>query len=512
MTTASLPVVGTGPGQQLSRWQRWSVLVIVSSALLLITLDNTVLYTALPRLTEDLGASTSQSLWIINAYPLVIAGLLPGSGSLGDRLGHKRLFQYGLVIFGLASLAAAFSPTAETLIAARALLAVGAAAMMPATLALIRISFPMERERNVAIAVWASVSLVGMAIGPIVGGLLLEHFWWGSVFLINVPIAVAGLLAIILIGPPNRRNPSKHWDGVSSAQVMVGLTASVLAIKSLAENHINWPLVIGSAVIAAASLTVFGRRQTRLQEPLIDFTIFRNKAFTGGMVAAGTSVFAIMGAQLASTQRFQLVEGYTPLEAGLLVSVIAVGSLPLALIGGAVLQRTGLLLLIGGGLSTAAVGAGVAVVGAAQHLLPVLVLGLLIMGAGLGASISVASTAIMGNVPPRRAGMAASIEEVSYEFGGLVAVATMGSLLNFAYFRFLVLPTGAGEFADASPTAALTSGRSDVVLAAADAMDGAFVAVLVAVAVVLVAGAATTLSLLRRYTPGTASQAYPGNH
>ncbi|MDS2172856.1 MFS transporter [Nesterenkonia sp. CL21] len=512
MTTASLPVVGTGPGQQLSRWQRWSVLVIVSSALLLITLDNTVLYTALPRLTEDLQASTSQSLWIINAYPLVIAGLLPGSGSLGDRLGHKRLFQYGLVIFGLASLAAAFSPTAETLIAARALLAVGAAAMMPATLALIRISFPMERERNVAIAVWASVSLVGMAIGPIVGGLLLEHFWWGSVFLINVPIAVAGLLAIILIGPPNRRNPSKHWDGVSSAQVMVGLTASVLAIKSLAENHINWPLVIGSAVIAAASLTVFGRRQTRLREPLIDFTIFRNKAFTGGMVAAGTSVFAIMGAQLASTQRFQLVEGYTPLEAGLLVSVIAVGSLPLALIGGAVLQRTGLLLLIGGGLSTAAVGAGVAVVGAAQHLLPVLVLGLLIMGAGLGASISVASTAIMGNVPPRRAGMAASIEEVSYEFGGLVAVATMGSLLNFAYFRFLVLPTGAGEFADASPTAALTSGRSDVVLAAADAMDGAFVAVLVAVAVVLVAGAATTLSLLRRYTPGTASQAYPGNH
>lgn len=512
MTTASLPTVGTGPGQQLSRWQRWSVLAIVSSALLLITLDNTVLYTALPRLTEDLHASTSQSLWIINAYPLVIAGLLPGSGSLGDRLGHKRLFQYGLVIFGIASLAAAFSPTPEMLIAARAFLAVGAAAMMPATLALIRISFPMERERNVAIAVWASVSLVGMAIGPIVGGLLLERFWWGSVFLINVPIAAAGLLAIILIGPPNRRNPSKHWDGVSSAQVMIGLTASVMAIKSLAESQISWPLVLASTVVAIVSLSVFGRRQGRLEEPLIDFSIFRNRAFTGGMVAAATSVFAIMGAQLASTQRFQLVEGYTPLQAGLLVSAIAVGSLPLALIGGAVLHRTGLLVLVGGGLSTAAGGAGVAVVGAAQHILPVLILGLLIMGAGLGASISVASTAIMGNVPPRRAGMAASLEEVSYEFGGLVAVATMGSLLNFAYFRFLALPAGADEFVESSPTEALTSGEHDVVIAAAEAMDGSFVTVLAAVAVALVAGAATSLALLRRYTPGTASQAYPGNH
>ncbi|GAB3192878.1 MFS transporter [Nesterenkonia suensis] len=512
MTTASIPTVDSGPVQQLTRWQRWSVLVIVSSALLLITLDNTVLYTALPRLTEDLGASTSQSLWIINAYPLVIAGLLPGSGSLGDRLGHKRLFQYGLVIFGIASLAAAFSPTPEALIAARAFLAVGAAAMMPATLALIRVSFPLEKERNLAIAIWASVSVVGMAIGPIVGGLLLARFWWGSVFLINVPIAAAGLLTILLIGPPNRTNPTKRWDGVSSAQVMIGLTAAVLAIKSLAENEISWPLVLGAGATAVVALTVFGRRQVRLEDPLVDFTIFRNRAFAAGVAAAGASIYAIMGTQLASTQRFQLVEGYTPLQAGLLVSAIAVGALPLALIGGAILHRTGLLALIGGGLSLATLGAGLSVIGAAQHLLPLLVLGLLVMGTGLGASISVASTAIMGNVPPRRAGMAASIEEVSYEFGGLVAVATIGSLLNFAYFRFLALPAGEQEFAAASPTEALSSGEADVVASAAQAMDSAFVVVLVAVTVVLAAGSVVTAALLRRYTPGTASQAYPGNH
>ncbi|GAA1174368.1 MFS transporter [Nesterenkonia xinjiangensis] len=512
MATASLPLVDPGPVPQLSRWQRWTVLVIVSSALLLITLDNTVLYTALPRLTEDLGASTSQSLWIINAYPLVIAGLLPGSGALGDRLGHKRLFQYGLVIFGVASLAAAFSLTPEALIAARAFLAVGAAAMMPATLALIRVSFPMEKERNLAIAVWASVSVVGMAIGPIVGGLLLERFWWGSVFLINVPIAVAGSLAIILAGPRNLTNPAKRWDGLSSAQVMIGLTAAVLAIKSLAEDGVDWLLVIGSALVAVVALTVFGRRQARLEEPLIDFTIFRNRAFAAGVAAAGASIFAIMGTQLASTQRFQLVEGYTPLQAGLLVSAIAVGALPMALIGGAILHRTGLLVLISGGLSVAALGAGVSVAGAAQDMLSVLVLGLLIMGVGLGGSISVASTAIMGNVPPRRAGMAASIEEVSYEFGGLVAVATLGSLLNFAYFRFLTLPAGADRFTGASPTEALTSGEGDVVAAASQAMDSSFLVVLAAVTAVLAAGTLITGSLLRRHLPGTASQAYPGNH
>ena len=504
--------LSSGPVQQLSRWQRWSVLVIVSSALLLITLDNTVLYTALPRLTEDLGASTSQSLWIINAYPLVIAGLLPGSGALGDRLGHKRLFQYGLAIFGVASLAAAFAPTPEALIAARAFLAIGAAAMLPATLALIRVSFPVERERNLAIAVWASVSVVGMAIGPIVGGLLLERFWWGSVFLINVPIVIAGSVAIILAGPANRKNHASRWDALSSAQVMIGLTTAVLAIKSLAENTINWTLVILATVTAVVTLSIFARRQLRLDEPLIDFHIFRNRAFAAGVVAAGTTIFAIMGAQLASTQRFQLVEGYTPLQAGLLVSAIAVGALPLAIAGGALLHRTGLLALITGGLSVAVLGAGAAVVGAAQDMLSVLVLGLLIMGAGLGSAISVASTAIMGNVPPRRAGMAASIEEVSYEFGGLVAVALLGSLLNFAYFRFLSLPPGADEYAEASPTTALTHGDAEIVHAAGSAMDSSFVVVLIAVTLVLAAGAVASAVLLRRYLPGTASQAYPGNH
>ena len=516
-------VATTASGTTLSFWRRWTVLGIVSSALLLIALDNTILYTALPTLTSELGATASEQLWIINAYPLVIAGLLPGSGALGDRFGHKRIFQAGLVIFGAASVAAAFSPSSEVLIASRALLAIGAAAMMPATLALIRITFPVERERNLAIAIWAAVATVGMALGPIVSGVLLEFFWWGSVFLVNVPIVLAASVLIIMVGPANVADPRRRWDGVSSAQVMVGLAASVLALKTIAETPVDWPVFFLSAVVGIVSLTVFARRQMRLTrlslrpegrdvEPLMDFTIFRNAAFSAGVVAAGASIFAIAGLQLATTQRFQLVEGFSPLHAGLIVSALALGSMPFALFGGAILHRVGLLMLIGGGLSAAAVGAALAVVSAVQDSLSLLVVGFVVIGAGLGASMSVASTAIMGNVPPRRAGMAASIEEVSYEFGGLVGVAMLGSLITFVYTAALNLPQDAEQWAGQAPAAVLTSEDSRAVAAAAEAFDLAYLVVLVAVAVVMLLGAAVSARMLRDYGPGTESQAYPGNH
>ena len=194
---------------------RWLVLAIVSSALLLIVIDMTVLYTALPRLTHDLGVSASAKLWIVNIYALVVSGLLPGMGTLGDRLGHKRLFMAGLAVFGLASLAAAYSPSAGWLIAARTLLAVGAAMMMPATLSILRLTFTDERERAIAIGVWASVASGGAAFGPVLGGVLLEHFWWGSVFLINLPIVLLALPLAWRLVPasrPTAAGPGTWWD------------------------------------------------------------------------------------------------------------------------------------------------------------------------------------------------------------------------------------------------------------------------------------------------------------
>ncbi|KIX67503.1 MFS transporter, partial [Streptomyces sp. MBRL 601] len=215
--------------------QRWLLLAVVSAGLLLITLDNSILYAALPTLVEELGASSAQSLWIINAYPVVMAGLLLGSGTLGDRVGHRRMFLTGLAVFGVASLAAALSPTPEALIAARAFLAVGAAAMMPATLALIRVTFADERERNVAIAVWGSLAIVGSALGPIVSGLLLQSFWWGSVFLVNVPVVVVALVATLVLAPGGGADPGKHWDLVSSLLALVALVGLVFAIKETAK-------------------------------------------------------------------------------------------------------------------------------------------------------------------------------------------------------------------------------------------------------------------------------------
>ncbi|WBQ02716.1 MFS transporter [Kribbella sp. CA-293567] len=486
--------------------RRWLLLAVVSAGLLLITLDNSILYAALPTLVGDLGASSSESLWIINAYPVVMAGLLLGSGTLGDRIGHRRMFLIGLVIFGIASLAAAFAPTAEALIAARAFLAVGAAAMMPATLALIRIAFEDERERNVAIAVWGTLAIVGSALGPIISGLLLGRFWWGSVFLINVPVVVAALVATVVLAPPNEADPSKRWDLPSSLLALVALVGLVFAIKETAKTSPEYGVIAAALLAASAGGWAFARRQRRLPYPLLDFAIFRNRAFLAGVLAAGFSMFALAGIQLVTTQRFQLVEGFTPLRAGLLVAAVALGALPTAIIGGASLHRIGLLPIVAGGLALSVVGS-LLVLLSFDTSMGLLITGLLITGAGLGAAMSVASSAIMGNVAARRAGMASSVEEVSYEFGGLIAVALLGSLLTAVYSATIDLPAGVPDSARDSLDAALalaSGGNPALVTAASDAFDGAYVAVMVVVTAMMAVGTLVTGLLLRRHGPGSA--------
>ncbi|WP_413354599.1 MFS transporter [Microbacterium sp. 1P06AB] len=499
---------------KMSPTRRWTLLVTVGAGLLLITLDNSILYTALPTLTEELGATGSASLWIINAYPVVMAGLLLGAGTLGDRVGHRRMFLIGLAIFGGASVWAAFSPTPESLIAARAVLAVGAASMMPATLALIRLSFDDARERNLAIAIWGSLSVVGAALGPIVGGSLLERFWWGSVFLINVPVVIAAFIATLIISPHNDPDRSKKWDLLSSLLAMIGLVGTVLFIKELAHVPQNWVLIAVAALAAVVGFTLFVRRQHRLDEPLLEFSIFRNKAFTGGVLAAAFAMFTIAGAQLITTQRFQLIEGFTPLQAGLLVAAIAVGSLPSALLGGAFLHVLGLRGLISGGLALGAVGVGVSIAAITADTFLLLVVGFIVTGLGLGAAFSVASAAIMGNAEPRKAGMAASVEEVSYEFGSLSAVALLGSLLTFVYAAVVNLPAGAPGLARESLSDALgvAGGDQAIIDAAATAFDQAYLVTLIVLGVALALGAIITNVLLRAYGRGTEAMQYAENH
>lgn len=313
--------------------QRWGLLVTVGAALILITVDHSVLYTALPTLVRELGATTLQGLWIINAYPLVMAGLLLGAGTLGDRIGHRTMFLSGLLVFGLASLLAAFAPSPALLIGARALLAVGAAAMMPATLALIRITFDDHRERNMAIAIWGSLAVIGSALRPILGGLLLERFWWGSVFLINVPVVIGAFIAGLLLTPHSAPDESRTWDLLSSLQALVALSALVFAIKEVVSAQPSWLLAALTAALAIVAGTLFMRRQARLPNPLLDIGIFRNPAFLAGVLGAAFTLFAMSGVQLITTQRFQLIDGFSPLQAGMLVSAAALGCLPSALLG-----------------------------------------------------------------------------------------------------------------------------------------------------------------------------------
>ncbi|GAA2002005.1 MFS transporter [Brevibacterium samyangense] len=479
--------------------RRWWLLATVSLGLFMITIDNSVLYTALPTLTQELHASALESLWIVNAYPLAIAGLLMGTGTLGDRVGHRRMFTLGLVVFGLASLLAAFAPAPAVLITARAFLGIGGAMMMPATLALISRTFDIERERNLAIAIWGAVSLVGAAAGPVLGGLLLEHFWWGSVFLVNVPITVLALLAVPLVAGPNLTHPEKPWDFASSALAALTLVGLVFFIKELARTDPHWFLALLALAVGAGAAWAFTARQRRLTYPLLDFTIFRNPVFLAGVLAAALTMFAIAGIDLVAVQRFQLVAGFSPLEAGLLVTVLAVSSLPFSVLGGAILHRVGYFPLISGGLAIAAVGAGL-LAASIHHTFTAVVLGLVVLGVGLGLTMSVASSAIIGNAPASRAGMASSVEEVSYEFGSLLSVALLGSLINLVYANRVQLPAGTPpEAAEALSSAVAAAGSDSAVLDPAfAAYDVSFTVVVGLAAVVLALTALVTGVLLIR--------------
>ena len=471
---------------------RWLILAVVSTALFLIVIDMTVLYTALPTLTHDLAATATEKLWIVNAYPLVVAGLLPGLGTLGDRLGHKRMFMAGLVVFGAASLAAAFAPSPQMLIAARVLLAVGAAMMMPATLSLIRLTFTDEKERAFAIGIWAAVASGGAALGPVVGGLLLEYFWWGSVFLINVPVVIVAFAAAGLLLGNRPGDPTRPWDLAGSVQVMVGLVGLIYAVKEVSKRDPSWQMAALTLVVGLAFMVLFVRRQLRSPAPLIDFSLFANPRFSSGVATALTASGVLIGVELVFSQRLQLVLGYSPLEAGLLILPIPLAAFVAGPLTGLALPRMGSERILWGSLLLTGLALAAYLVvyrGPAEVWLAALA----VMGFGVGAAMTAASSAIMLSAPEERAGMAASVEEVSYELGGALGIALLGSLMSVLYTRAMVLPEGiviAPQARDSLDealilAAELDAGQAEQVGALArSAFDHAFVGI-VGVAVVL---------------------------
>ncbi|MCW8100297.1 MFS transporter [Streptomyces tauricus] len=412
---------------------RWTVLGILSLSLLVVALDLTVLNVALPTLSTELEPSSVQLLWIVDIYSLAVAGLLISAGTLGDRLGRKRFLCLGFLIFGLGSAAAAWASGPETLIAARALLGVGAALIMPSTLSIIRNVFTDRRERTVALAVWASVSAAGAAIGPVVGGFLLEHFWWGSVFLINLPIMAIALIAGVLLVPESRHPNPPRWDAFGALLSVTGLIALVYSIQHGGSKGLD-AQTIGIGALGLMLLAGLIVRLVRTPEPLFDLALFRSRAFSVGVASVVLAMFGMGGLMLLLTQHWQFIGGASPLESGLRLLPLVFATMIGAPIMSLVVPRYGTryAMMIGMGLIGAAFFVLLNVQPDTEYW--VFAIALVGIGAGSGCAMTAASDVIMSTAPADSAGAAAGIEETSYELGNGLSVAIMGSVAA-ALFR-----------------------------------------------------------------------------
>lgn len=427
-----MTTVATGEQTRRSRWLALAVLVL---AVLLVAVDATVLGLATPFLSEDLEPSSTQLLWIGDIYSFVIAGLLVSMGSLGDRVGRKRLLLLGSIAFGGLSLMNAYARTPEMMIAARALLGVAGATLMPATLALIRNIFPDPRERSLAVGLWGAMASAGAAVGPVVGGFLLQHFWWGSVFLINLPV----MAVLVLVGAkllPESRDPRPGpWDLPSVALSLVGLVAVVYAVKEAAVYGVRGDVLV-AGVLGALALVWFVRRQLRLPTPLLDMRLFHRRGFTGAVLADLLTILGLAGLIFFLSQFLQLVQDRGPLQAGLAELPAAVGSVTAGLLAGRIARRFSVRGAVCTGLT--AIGVALAALGwlHPDSGYPLLGAVLLVVGTGAGLSFTVTADVLLSSVPKEQAGAASAVSETAYELGTALGIALLGSIVTGVYRGF----------------------------------------------------------------------------
>jgi DHA2 family multidrug resistance protein-like MFS transporter len=429
--TQAAPLVRRAGREQQDN--RWTILVLLCLSLLLITVDATVLHIAVPALTAALEPSAVQLLWIIDIYSLVVAPLLIVFGTLGDKYGRKQLVLAGFVLFGAASAGAAFAPTPLTLILARALLGVGGAMIMPATLSLIRQVFTDRRERAIALGVWSAVAAAGAAVGPLIGGVLIG-VWWGAVFLINVPILLVLLPAAARLLPESPRRRDRPWDAPSAALSVLGLLALAFGLKEAGSGSLMpfWASIL--VFLAGVGLLVaFVRRQTRLSAPLLEIGLFRRREFSTGVAGVLLGVFALVGLQLMLAQYLQLVLGDSPLRAAVRMLPLVLSAISGGLAAAHILPRIGMRATMSGGLGLVAL-ALTPTLGWGVEAHPV-TLAICFVGIGFGVQVALlaASDTIMSSATESQAGGAAAIEETAYELGAGLGVAVLGTITTIAY-------------------------------------------------------------------------------
>jgi EmrB/QacA subfamily drug resistance transporter len=432
-TTPAVQPDGLGRQGRRRESHRRLILAVLCVSLLVVSLDNTILNVALPVMVRSMHATSSQLQWIVDAYAVVFAGLLLVAGSLGDRLGRKWIFVAGLGLFAVGSATAAFSGTPDHLIAARAFMGVGAAAIMPSTLSILTNVFQSDGDRARAIGIWSGTSGLGIAIGPVAGGWLLAHYWWGSVFLVNVPIALVGLvLALALV--PNSKNPdSKPPDPVGAALSVAGM--GLLLWGLIEAPTYGWTSVsfLGATAAAVVVLAAFIAWERHSSHPMLELSFFSSRRFSAAMGALGLVIFALMGGLFLLTQYLQFSLGYSPLETGLRIAPIAVVVLVCAPLSIAAARRVGTKVVVCAGMVLIAIGLGllsrVTVGGTYLEALPAFFL----MGAGSGLAFAPCTESVMGSLPRDQAGVGSATNSAALQIGGALGVAVLGSLLNTRY-------------------------------------------------------------------------------
>lgn len=421
---------------------RWLVLIAVLLAFVPIVIDMTILHIAVPSLTLALGASGTEILWIIDIYPLMMAGLLVPMGTLADRLGHRRTLLIGLSVFLVASVIAAFAPTAPVLIGARVLLAVGASMVMPNVLAIIRQTFDDPKERGMALGLWGTIGSAGAALGPLAGGALLEHFWWGSVFLINVPVMLLVWPLAYFTLPRHKPVAQGNWTIGQALILLVGLIATVYAVKSGFKTGSS-PVITGATLLAGlAMLAWFVRQQRHSPTPMLDLQLFGKPAITMGIVIAMVVSGALAGVELTVAQELQFVVGYSPLQAGLFMMPLVIASAIGGPLAGYITGVLGLRMVAALSLLVAA--GSLAGLGLSDfHTAGLGVIALMVtLGLSLSIGLTASSIAIMGSAPADKAGAAGALEGTGYELGAGLGITLFGVLLSASYASAIRLPPG----------------------------------------------------------------------
>ncbi|WP_370946052.1 MFS transporter [Amycolatopsis sp. cg5] len=428
----------------LSSARKWGTLVICCLAQLLIALDMTVLHLAIPAISGSLKPSSTQILWIADMYGFALAGFLVTMGNIGDRIGRKKLLLIGSAVFGVASVLTAYANGPEMLIGARALLGVAGATLMPSTLSLIRNVFTDPKERTGAIGAWSGVAVLGIGFGPVIAGTLLANFWWGSVFLINVPVVVVLLVAGFFVLPESRNpNPGK-LDALSVLLSVAGMLGVVYTIKEVAASGFKHTDVIAAAVIGVLSLGVFVHRQGKLAEPLIDVKLFAQRAFSATIGTTVVAMFVQLALSLALAQYFQLVVGWSPLKSGLAGLPGMVGALIGGTLAGVFVSKFGRRATVMLGCALSSTGFVLLAQTPVDVNYPLLVLCVILCGFGVAMMLTVATDTVLGVVPKERAGAASAISETANELGGALGIAILGSVLGALYRTNLQLPAGLG--------------------------------------------------------------------